>query len=87
MDDIITQPRQATRLSAKDEILALARHHGVAYEATALDRMADDITRLSGDDVELDDPAQLLLALERSGRITPAEATRLHGAYLHAKYE
>jgi hypothetical protein len=73
--------------SAKDEILALARAHGVAYEPTALDRFGSAITRLAGDDVQLDEPAGLLLALRRAGHISKAEAARLHGEYLRAKYE
>jgi hypothetical protein len=42
---------------------------------------------LSGDDVELDEPVLLLIALERAGHITNTEAARLHGEYLRAKYE
>jgi hypothetical protein len=73
--------------SAKDEILALASRHGVTYKPTQLDKLGNAITRLAGDDIELDEPAQLLLALRRAGHLTGVEATRLHGAYLRAKYE
>ena len=82
MDDITSKVR-----SAKEEILALARKHGVTYQPTAVDDLADTITRLAGDDVELDEPAQLLIALKRAGHITSAESARLHGDYLRAKYE
>jgi hypothetical protein len=45
------------------------------------------LRRFSGDDVDLDEPAPLLLALRPAGYITSAEAARLHGEYLRAKYE
>ncbi len=82
MDDVITQPRQATRLSAKDEILALARQHGVSYEPTELDQLADDMARLSGEDGKLDEVEEILLALERAGKISTPEADRFHVAYM-----
>ena len=68
-------------------IRALAERYRVTYTQTANDLLGHHITRLAGDDVELDEPALLLLALERAGRITSAEASRLHGDYLRAKYE
>ena len=84
MDDITAKTKLR---SAEEEILALAREHGVTYQPTELDELADTFARLSGDDVELDEPALLLIALERAGRITSTEATRLHGECLRAKYE
>jgi len=83
MDDITTIKIR----SAKEEILALARMHGVTYRPTMYDDLADSITCLAGDDVELDEPALLLIALQRAGHITAAESARLHGKYLRAKYE
>ena len=68
-------------------IHALAERHAIAYTQTATDLLAHDITRLSGDEVEMDEPALLLLALERAGHLTSADAARLHGEYLRAKYE
>jgi len=84
MDDVTAQTKLR---SAEEEILGLARQHGVTYRPTELDELADTFARLSGDDVELDEPALLLIALERAGHITSTEATRLHGEYLRAKYE
>jgi hypothetical protein len=72
---------------AANAIRALAEKHRVSYAETATDILGHHITRLSGDDVELDEPALLLLALERAGHITGSEAARLHGDYLRAKYE
>jgi len=83
MDDIASVKVR----SAKEEILALAREHGVTYQPTPLDELGNVITRLAGDEVQLDEPALLLLALTRAGHLTSTEATRLHGEYLRAKYE
>lgn len=68
-------------------IRELADKYRVAYRETATDVLGHHITRLAGDDVELEEPALLLLALRRAGHITSAEAARLHGDYLRAKYE
>jgi hypothetical protein len=37
--------------------------------------------------VQLDEPARLLLGLRRAGHFSNAEAARLHGECLRAKYE
>lgn len=87
MDDIISTEARPEVIDVREEIIALASAHGVVYQVTDLDRLGDAITRLAGDDVELDGPARLLIALRRGGHITSAEAARLHGRYLRAKYE
>ena len=71
----------------ENTIRALAARYKVAYAQTAADTLGHHITRLSGDTVALDEPALLLLALERAGHLTSAAAARLHGEYLRAKYE
>lgn len=53
-----------------EDIRQLAREHGMTYEASALDAWADQVTRLAGDDVELDDVENLLVALVRAKAIT-----------------
>lgn len=63
-------------------IRALAQQHQVTYIETPNDVLAHHITRLSGDDVELDDTEQLLVALQRAGHISRAEVVRLQAAYL-----
>lgn len=73
--------------NAEARIRSLAAQHHVAYQRSATDVLGNHITRLAGDDVELDEPALLLLALRREGYITRKEAARLHGDYLRAKYE
>jgi hypothetical protein len=80
-------PKSSQQNHIAAAIHALAERHGVSYTQTATDILGRHITRLSGDDVDLDEPALLLLALRRAGYITSAEAARLHGEYLRAKYE
>lgn len=79
MDDITAKTKLR---SAEEEILALAREHGVTYQPTELDELADTFARLSGDDVELDDTELLLLALEKAGHLSTRDANRLHIAYM-----
>lgn len=74
-------------VGAEAAIRALADKHKVAYRETATDILGRHITRLAGDDVVLEEPALLLLALRRAGHITSTEAARLHGDYLRARYE
>jgi hypothetical protein len=42
----------------------LALRKQIAYEPTATDRLANDITRLAGDDVDFDPIEQMLIALQ-----------------------
>ncbi len=82
MDDNTSKPH-----SAKDEILALARKHGVSYTPTALDELGNAMSRLADNEAELDEPGRLVLALNRAGHITDETAARLHADYLREKYE
>lgn len=86
MSAVTDKPRPKIN-PAGEEILDLARHFKVTYELTDLDEFGNAITRLAGNDVLLDEPELLALALARAGHISEAEADRLHGAYLRAKYE
>lgn len=63
-------------------IRKMAQDHHVAYVRTSRDALAHDITRLAGDDVQLDDIEQLLIALQRSGHLSRAEMVQLQAAYL-----
>ena len=74
-------------IDTETAIRALAERYKIGYARTDSDVLGDHITRLSDDTVALDEPALLLLALERAGHLTSTEAARLHGAYLRAKYE
>ena len=64
-------------------IRALAKRHRVSYVETANDVFGKHITRLSGDDVVLDDTELLLIALYRAGNLSPAEVMQLQTDYLH----
>jgi len=63
-------------------IRKMAREHRVAYGRTERDRLADDITRLAGDEVQLDEIEELLVALQRSGYLSRAEMIQLQANYL-----
>jgi hypothetical protein len=60
----------------------LAQKYRVAYIQTSNDALAHHITRLSGDDVELDEIEQLLIALQRGGHLTRMEMVQLQASYL-----
>jgi hypothetical protein len=70
-----------------EEIRALARQHGVVYEPTPLDELGNAITRLAGDDVELDETQLLLVALVRAGVLTKEKSASLRVMHIRAKYE
>ncbi len=63
-------------------IREMAEQHQVHYAPTRSDQLADEITRLSGDTVNLDEIEYLLIALQRAGHITRDELTRLQARYL-----
>jgi hypothetical protein len=54
----------------------------VVFVRTKGDVLANHITRLSSDDVELDEVEQLLIALQRAGHLSRAEMVRLQVSYL-----
>jgi len=59
-----------------------AERYGVTYVQTPNDRLADLITRLTSDRVELDEVEQMLIALQRAGHLGRAELVRLQAKYL-----
>jgi hypothetical protein len=69
-----------------DYLTALARQHGVHYTKTPDDAIAEVITRLADDDVEMDDVERLLLALERAGLVASVDVVPLHVHYLREKF-
>jgi hypothetical protein len=60
----------------------LAVRNQVVYQMTATDRLANQITRLAGDDVDFDPIEQLLIGLQRVGRINRKQMVRLQARYL-----
>lgn len=71
-----------TTKTAETIIRKLAARHGVAVQRTVLDDRADHATRLSGDDVVLDEVGELIVALRRAQAVDGIELTRLHSRYL-----
>ena len=69
-----------------DYITGLAGQHGVRYERTPDDAMADVITALADDEVRMDNVALLLLALERAGVVPSEDVVPLHVNYLREKF-
>jgi uncharacterized sporulation protein YeaH/YhbH (DUF444 family) len=68
--------------SAVARIRKMAEKHHVAYVQTARDALARHITRLAGDDVQLDEIEQLLIVLQRSGHLSRVEMVKLQADYL-----
>jgi hypothetical protein len=60
----------------------LAERYHVAYHVTDNDRLAHHISRLAGDDVEFDRIEQLLIGLQRAGRLSRLQMVRLQARYL-----
>ncbi len=63
-------------------IRSLAEKCHVAYVRAKSDALAHHITRLAGDDVELDEIEELLIALQRRGHLSRAEMVQLQARYL-----
>ncbi len=68
--------------TAEQAVRDLARRYRISAGRTAIDDWADDVTRLSGDDVALDEVEEMIVGLRRSGAVDGAELTRLHSRYL-----
>jgi hypothetical protein len=71
-----------TQSATAARIRQMARDHHIAYVRTQRDVLAHHITRLAGDDVELDEIEQLLIALQRGGYLSRTEMVQLQAAYL-----
>lgn len=71
------QPRETAAA-----ICALAERYRIAYTQTKTDVWANQITKLAGDDVDLDNIELLLIALQRSGHLSRPEALKLQVNYL-----
>jgi hypothetical protein len=69
----------------EEYIVDLANRHGVIYNKTPYDELAETITKLSDDEVEMDEVELLLIALERAGVIGSEYVVPLHVNYLREK--
>jgi hypothetical protein len=63
-------------------IRKMAQEYHVAYIRTQRDVLAHHVTRLAGDNVQLDEIEQLLIALQRGGHLSRVEMVQLQAAYL-----
>lgn len=63
-------------------VQGLARRFKVAYTPTSMDRWAETVTRLAGDEVRSDGIQDLLVALKRSGKLSADEMAALMVNYL-----
>jgi DNA-binding MarR family transcriptional regulator len=59
------------------QVLALAKQEGVTFSPIFVDRWANSVTRLSGDEVKSDATDDLLVALTRAGKLTPSDMVKL----------
>ena len=66
--------------AAATTVRALAEQYEVAYVTTSTDVWAQNVTRLAGDDVKLDELELLLIALQRSGHLSRPECSRTSGS-------
>lgn len=77
------EPERRERASAtRHVIVKLAQQYGASYTPAVADTWAQDVTRLSGDDVVLDEIELLLIALQRAGHLSRKEALCLQVNYL-----
>jgi hypothetical protein len=63
-------------------IQSQANRYHVVYQATAADQLAGHITRLAGDEVSFDAIEQMLIGLQRAGRIDRRLMVLLQARYL-----
>ena len=74
--------RSQTATSTAALIREMAAKHRVTYVPTRSEMLANDITRLAGDDVRLDEVECMLLALQRAGHLDRDELIHLQAKYL-----
>ncbi len=80
------QPLQISSLQGTAAfVVKLARKHGVSYVRTEHDALADVMTRLSDDEVVMDDIENLMVALRRANVIDGRTFISLLGCYIDEK--
>jgi len=76
---------KTAKISVANQVRRLAQSHNVTAERDGFSRMAVAITRLAGDDVQLDSIEQLLVNLKRKGILSKSEALSFQDEYLQEK--
>jgi hypothetical protein len=75
--------RETTVTGATARIIRnFAERVNATYRATDNDHLAHDITRLAGDNLNLDPIEQTLIGLQRAGHINRVQMVRLQARYL-----
>jgi hypothetical protein len=73
------------QLTAEQTIRHLASQHGITHQHSKLDELGEAFSRLSDNEVELDETEWLLVELDRANILTGLENTRLHAQYLRQR--
>ena len=73
----VKHARQRRLATTADKVRDLAHRQGVVFSPTYADRWAVAVTKLAGDVVASDATDDLLVALTRAGKLTPADMVKL----------
>jgi hypothetical protein len=79
----MNQPELNRHLSARETILHLAKLHQIVHHHSKLDELGESISRLSDNDVKLDEIQWLLIELGRTKVISGREQLALNTRYLN----
>ncbi len=73
----LSRPKQARSSPTAQYVRKLAGAQGIAFMPTFADRWASTVTKLSDDEVKSDATDDLLVALTRSGKLSPSNMLKL----------
>jgi hypothetical protein len=73
------------QLTAQQTIKQLANQHSITHQHSQLDEWGKTISRLSDNEVELDEIQWLLVELNRAGILTGKDNAQLHFQYLQER--
>ncbi|OYY17204.1 MULTISPECIES: type IV toxin-antitoxin system AbiEi family antitoxin domain-containing protein [unclassified Polynucleobacter] len=76
-DQFVHRSKRAHLTRTARYVRDLARNEGVGFNPIYADRWASSVTELAGDEVMSDSTDDLLVALTRSGKITPKDMVAL----------
>lgn len=83
--DWVKAGHEVETIGIAEYIRRLAASHQVTYDESTSDVWATTLTRLSDDEVEMDDVELLIIALERAGVLASQDVVPLHVSYLREK--
>lgn len=79
------QPLEIPRVGIDRYVQKLARRYKVSYTFSTMDKWAESVTRLAGDEVRRDHTEDLIVALKRAGKISKQDVARLTVNYLRER--